>query len=185
MRLLALACLLRVGVGVLFELVAVGDGTAHVPALTRAFFHPAAASLDEVAHVPLGHALFDAAGEDRGGAGAHRLVGGEQADVVVFELAFDAGGVGGHARKAVDRLDDHRVKAPPIGRGVQQVAQATVTRNPNRPPVGALSALGERLAATFDVPELRDDLTAARLKRPSACSELTRDRQRRVLGVVG
>ncbi len=87
---------------------------------------------------------------------------------MVLELALDAGRVGGHARQAVDRLDDHRIKAPPVGRGVQQVAQAAVTGHLDGAAIGAMSAVGERLAAAFDIPEAGDDLASAGLERAPA-----------------
>jgi hypothetical protein len=44
------------------ECVAIGRGTTGVPALADALFHAAPALLDQVADVPLGDALLDAAG---------------------------------------------------------------------------------------------------------------------------
>lgn len=97
MLLATLLRLLRIGVLVRFELVAVEGGAAGVPALADAFFHSAAALFDQVADVPFGDALLGAAGEDRGGVGGHWLVGGEEADVALFEVSLDPSRVGGHA----------------------------------------------------------------------------------------
>jgi hypothetical protein len=93
---LALACLVRVRVRVALEPVPVGDRAAGVPALADALFHAAAALLDQIAHVPLGDSLLDAAREDGGGVRDHRLVACEEADVELFEFALDPRRVRGH-----------------------------------------------------------------------------------------
>nr|WP_236262161.1 hypothetical protein [Conexibacter woesei] len=184
---LALARLMRVGVLVRFERKAVRDRAARVPALPDAFLHPAPALLDQIAHVPLGDALLDAAGEDRGRVGDHRLVGREEADVELFKLALDPGGVGGHAREAVDAFDDHGVEAAAVADAGAQVGESAVARDRDaeRGAVGAATALGEFLAPTLDVPVVGDDLAACGLDRAPAGRELARDRQRRVLRVLG
>lgn len=84
MLLLAFPGLVRVGVGVLLELVAVRDRPAGVPALAHGLLHAAAALFEQVAHVPLGDALLDAAREDRGRVRDHRLICGKQADTVLL-----------------------------------------------------------------------------------------------------
>jgi hypothetical protein len=126
--LLAFSGLVRVGVGVLLELVAVGDRPAGVPALAHRLLHPATALFEQIAHIPLGDALLDAAREDRGRVRDHRLVGGEQPDTVLLEFLLDSGGVGCHPREPVDALHDHSVEA--ALRGVaEQVVDAAVAWN--------------------------------------------------------
>jgi len=178
MLLLSLPGFVRVGVRVLLEAVAVRDGAAGVPALAGALLHAAAALLDQVAHVPLGDVLLDAAGEDRGGVGGHRLVGGEEADVALLELALYLGGIGGHPREAVDRLDDHRVEDPPVGGGVQQVGEPAFTRHRYAEP-GAIwcPAIGESLAARLDVPVVGYDVSTCGLDGTLAGGELAGDRE--------
>lgn len=117
MLLAAFAGLLGVGVGVGLQDVAVGGGTAGVPALAYRLLHAGAAALDQVAHVPLGDALLDPAGEDRRSAGVERLVGGEEGHVALLQSPLDLCPVGGHPREPVDRLDDHRVDLSGVGGG--------------------------------------------------------------------
>ncbi|HEY4280556.1 MAG TPA: hypothetical protein VGM91_20200 [Conexibacter sp.] len=184
---LALARLVRVGVLVRFEGEAVRDRAARVPALPDAFLHPAPAFLDQVAYVPLGDALLHAAGEDRGRVGDHRLVCGEEADVELFKLALDPGGVGGHAREAVDALDNHGIEPATVPGASAQIREAAVTRDRDaeRGAVGAAPAFRKILTAALDVPEVGDDLAADRFDRAPARRELAGDRQRRVLCVLG
>ena len=183
----AIARLLRVGMLVRFELVAVGGGAAGMPALADALFHAAAALLDQVADVPLGDALLDAAGEDRGRVRGHRLVRGEEGDVALLEVALDPGRVGGHAREPVDALDDDRVEGAAVGSGGEEVGQAAGTgeRDGEACAVGAGTALVELLAAALDVPVVGDDLAARLLDDALASGELSRQREGWVLCVFG
>jgi hypothetical protein len=103
--------------------------------LADAFLHASAALFDQVADVPLRNALLDATGQDGGRVRGHGLVGGEECDVELFEFPLDAGGVGGHARKAVDALHDHCVEAAAVRGDAEQVRKAAVARQ--REPEGS------------------------------------------------
>lgn len=184
---LAFSGLVRIGVGVLLQLVAVGDAPAGVPALADALLHPAAALLDEVAHVPLSDALLYPAREDRGGVRGHRLVGSEQSDVAAFKFALYARRVGRHARESVDRLDDHRLEIRCVCGRRQQLGQAALPRHRDTlAPVGAaLAALLKGLAPALDVPVAADDLSADGRHGALAGRKLARYRERGVLCIVG
>ena len=183
----ALARLLRVGVVVRVELVAVGGGPAGVPALADALFHAAPALLDQVADVPLGDALLDAAGEDRGRVRGHRLVGGEEGDVALFEVVLDPGRVRRHPGESVDALDDDGVEVAAGEGGLEELRQAAVAGELDTEgvAVGAGSALAELLAAALDVPVAGDDLAACLSDDVLAGGELPRKRERWVLCVFG
>jgi hypothetical protein len=133
---------------VLSKSVTVRDWSARVPALQHALLHPTAALLDQVPDVPLGDALLDAAGKDRGGVRGERLVGCEQSDVALLELALDLRGVCGHPREPVDRFDDHGVEGIPFGSSGEQVSKPAVSGHGDAEPRAvALAALVEPVAA--------------------------------------
>ncbi|MEO5875789.1 MAG: hypothetical protein ABIS86_11455 [Streptosporangiaceae bacterium] len=84
--------------------------------------------LQQFQDVPLGDALFHAAGEGLGGVLAvDRLVGREQRDTVLFQLVLDLRAEVGAAGHPADVLTDHRVEAPvgPLGLG-QEVLEASL-----------------------------------------------------------
>ena len=181
-----LAGLLRVGVRVGLQGVAVGGGAAGVPTLAHRLFHAGAAALDQVAHVPLGDPLLDTPREDRRGARVERLIGGEERHVALLQLALDPRAIGGHPREPVDRLHDHRVDLA-SSRARQQLRQAAGAGHVNlsAPVALAVAAFAQRLAPALHVPEGDANLLADRTQRLVALAELARDRKRRVLCVVG
>ncbi|HZR93030.1 MAG TPA: hypothetical protein VFA44_11575 [Gaiellaceae bacterium] len=181
-----LARLVRVGMRVGLEPVAVRNGAAGVPALADALLHAAAALLDQVADVPLGDALLDPASEDGCRVGDHRFVRREQTDVELFEVALDTGCVRGHAREPVDALDEHRVERA-IARGMKQIVDTAVAwhRDSEAFAGHAVAARVQALAPTLDVPVAGDELATAFANHALASGKLARDRERGVLGVLG
>lgn len=150
-----------------------------MPALTDALLHAAAALLDQVTDVPLRNALLDAAGENGGGIRGHRLVGGEQRDIEAFEVAFDPGGVRGHAGEAVDALDDHGVEGAAVVGGREEFRQAAVAlqSDAEAAAVSTGAAVGELLAAALDVPVEGNNRAADGFEDALAGGELTWDRE--------
>jgi hypothetical protein len=88
----------RVGMPMLLQQVTIWCSAAGVPALADALLHPAAAALDQVAHVPLRDALLDPPGEDRGCVGGHRLISSEQPNISSFEITLDSCRICRHPR---------------------------------------------------------------------------------------
>ena len=159
--LLAVAGLVGVGVGVGFELVAVGGRAAGVPALADALFHAAAALFDQVADVPFGDALFDAAGEDRGRVAGHRLVGRKQ-PMSRCSSSRSIRVASAVMRESRSMLSTMTASKRVCGGGVQEFGEAAVAGQgePEGVAVAAVAALDELFAAALDVPVGRDDHAA-------------------------
>ncbi|WP_228793730.1 hypothetical protein [Nocardia cyriacigeorgica] len=93
-------------------------GCADVESGFGVLLETSAGLLQHFQDVPLRDALFDAAGQDvggaRGGASAQvdGFVGGEQRDAEALEFVFDAGGEDGAPPDPVDGFADDDVEAP-------------------------------------------------------------------------
>ncbi|WP_232385293.1 hypothetical protein [Actinomadura violacea] len=165
-----------------------------IEALPSVDLEPTPGLLQHLQDVPLGNALLDAPGQHLRralAAEADRLIGRPQRDADLLQPVLDLGTDISATRDPVDGLADHRVE-PPIGLGRlgQQVLDTAITRHGD---VEALmptpeAARLEVLAPRLDVVEVRDDhcLTRERgVQRTLAVGELARERQGRVLLVLG
>ena len=181
----ALSGLDRYRVGDTFGLVAVGGG-ADVPPIEGVFAEPFPGFLLDLEPVPLRDALLDPPDQD--GRGVHAfdvdgLVGGEQRNACVGQLAFQLEGVERVPAGPLDVLADHGGKPRVRARGFgEQVRQAAVAGDPHVEPLvrAAVAALLDIQAAGFDVPEPGGDERSGRgflLHRP----QLAAQRRHRVL----
>nr|WP_233439381.1 hypothetical protein [Lentzea atacamensis] len=168
---------------------------AHVVALLGVGLEAVPRLAEHLDDVPLGHALLDPARQDLGGGlGAaslgvetERLVGADQHDAGRLQPVLDLRGGVRPAAHAGDVLTDHDVESPIWpDRLVKEILDAAVPRNRDLEQLVriATSAIGQILAAGFDVVEVRDDDGVVR-QHAVARPQLPRDRQGRILLIVG
>ncbi|MEV5572698.1 hypothetical protein AB0L06_21855 [Spirillospora sp. NPDC052269] len=154
--------------------------------------------LQHLQDVPLGDGLLDPAGEDRSRAllrppcgrlaeFGHGLVGGQQHDPGLLQLVLDFGAEVGAPRDPLHRLAHHRHEPAvgALGFG-EQVLDTSVAgdRDVERLVCVTAAPVLQGHPAGFDVVEMRDD-HAVGGQRVAGAVELARQRQRRVLLVIG
>lgn len=104
--------------------VAVGNRAACVPALANGLFAAFATLFEQIGEIPLGDRLLDAACQQRRGVQVHGLIGREDRNIELREVALDRRRVGGDPREPVDLLDHDDVDR----------AVACSSRSSGRPP---------------------------------------------------